>query len=295
MDLRLVALAVALVVGAIALLRLLAPELQTAFTFEPVVLPHGLGLDLPGLRLDPPPAVRWIRTEDAHVLHGWDIPPQAGVAGTTGLGKTLVFFHGNSGNLQSYAAHLARSLHEGYRVVAFDYSGFGLSSGEATEEAFYADVRAVLAYLESTTPGGHAQVVVHGYSIGCAAAVYAVAASDDFAALVLEAPFDDFKQAALTYFPLLAPLAPFITPSFPNADRVRAIAATPLLVIHSRGDEVVHFASGVRVFEAAASSTKHFIQAPGGHEGVHCDHAAYAWVARAVAARTLRVVAGTPT
>lgn len=261
-------------------LALIAPHIQEAFHFENVRLAHGEGLEHPKLTLDPPETVVWVKTSDGVILHGWDIPPQADAKPLGNLqAHTVLFFHGNSRNLQAYIPHIGRTLREGYRVVAFDYRGFGLSTGSPTEEGFYKDVDAIVDYVVKTTPGGKAHVVLHGYSIGCAAATKAAAAKDDYAAVVLEAPFDDFKAAALTYLPLLAPLAPFITPTFPNAKRIKNLTRTPLLVVHSRGDEVVHFASGVKVFDTAKSKHKHFIESPGGHYGVHCDDRAYRWLA----------------
>ena len=297
-HMRMLVCLAAMLVAAAMVLSALAPTLQASLTFEPTKLPHNKGFDTPTLRLDPPARVVWLPTPDGEVLHGWDIPCQhkahkasARHAHNNQEATTLAFFHGNSRNLQAYTPHIARSLAEGFRVVAFDYRGFGLSTGEAEEQGFYTDVRTIMGYLDATTPGGRSSAILHGYSIGCAAAVYAAVSSDNYGALILEAPFDNFKQAVLMVFPLLAPLASLIHPTFPNAERMADLKRTPLLVVHALDDEVCSFASGVRVFKVAPTPVEHFLEASGGHAGGHCDARAYAWTHKMMgpAAATARV------
>ena len=65
-------------------------------------------------------------------LHGWWLPchPAAG---------TLLFCHGNRGNLSDRVDSCVFYRRLGLNVFAFDYRGYGRSPGRPTEAGLYAD------------------------------------------------------------------------------------------------------------------------------------------------------------
>ena len=157
----------------------------------------------------------------------------------------IVYFHGNGGNLSIWAPILAGVARQGYSVVAFDYRGYGNSTGRPTERGLYRDADAILRHFWSG-PAKDKPVVYWGRSLGGAVAAYAatVRAPDR---LILESAFPDVQAVVGRSLPL-ALLLPFSTYRFPAAAFLQKIVA-PVLVMHGDRDGVIPFALGRALFE----------------------------------------------
>lgn len=221
--------------------------LEPRFAFFPTagesVTPREYGVDYTPVSLD---------TKDGERLHGWTLvhpTPRAQV----------VYFHGNGGNLSVWAPILAAIAARGYSVLAFDYRGYGTSTGRPTERGLYRDVDAVLERLSSgsrrKTP-----VVYWGRSLGAVMAAYAasVRAPDG---LILESGFPDARSLVRTS-PLLSFLSLFSSYRFPCAAFLRRMAV-PVLVMHGDDDHIVPIAQGRTLFDAIVGP-KQFVVIPGG-------------------------------
>ncbi len=237
-------LAAALVVLA-ALVRVLEPR----FAFFPMagesVTPHEFGVDYEQVALG---------TGDGERLRGWSL------AGPTTRARIL-YFHGNGGNLSVWAPIVAGVARRGYAVFAFDYRGYGLSTGRPTEKGMYRDVDAVVERFWRDSSRG-VPVVYWGRSLGVAMAAYAatVRAPDG---LILESGFPDARSLIRTS-PLLAFLAVFSTYRFPCAQFLRRLGGpVPVLVMHGDNDHVVSITHGRALFDAV-EEPKRFVTIPGG-------------------------------
>jgi len=83
-----------------------------------------------------------IQTSDGVTLHGWMVP-------CDGSEVTLLFFHGNAGNIGDRVENV-RLLHEiGLQVFILDYRGYGLSEGSPSEQGLYKDAQAAYTHLLS--------------------------------------------------------------------------------------------------------------------------------------------------
>ncbi|XP_022904705.1 protein ABHD13 [Onthophagus taurus] len=85
---------------------------------------------------------------------------------------TVVFFHGNAGNMGhrlQNCAGLYHSLH--CNILMVEYRGYGWSEGYPSEEGFYMDARASIDYLYSRNDINHAEIIVFGRSLGGAVAI----------------------------------------------------------------------------------------------------------------------------
>src|SRR5262245_980595 len=69
---------------------------------------------------------RWIETADGVRLHAWYAAPPDPSA-------TLLWSHGNAGNIANRADVLAALVARGMAVLAYDYRGYGRSGGRPTE------------------------------------------------------------------------------------------------------------------------------------------------------------------
>jgi fermentation-respiration switch protein FrsA (DUF1100 family) len=215
---------------------------------------------VPGRSLDRTPADIgadysdvWIRTSDGVQLHGWFLPGESD--------RVLLFFHGNAGNISHRLESIRQFLQLGLSVLIVDYRGYGQSEGRTTEQGIYRDAEAAWQFLVEAgdTPPG--RIVLFGRSMGASAAAY-LAARHRPAALVVESSFTSVPDIAAEYYPWL-PVRWLSRLRHSTEDFVRQ-AGVPVLVIHSRDDEIVPFRHGEAIF-AAAGEPRAFLELRGSH------------------------------
>lgn len=248
--LRLAARVLAGLVIAGALLLLFEKQLIYFPTRAHDATPAGLGLAHEEVEL---------RAADGVRLHGWFLPAK-------GSRLTLLLFHGNAGNV-SHRLDRALMLQLRLKVDTFlvDYRGYGRSEGSPDEAGTYADARAAHRWLVARGIGPE-RLVLFGESLGSAVATQ-LATEVASRALVLESPFTSVPEMARAVYPFL-PLWPFVRTRYDTLSKVSRLRV-PLLVLHGERDEVVPFAQGRRVFEAAPEP-KRFHAIPGaGHNDTY--------------------------
>ena len=184
----------------------------------------------------------YFTTEDGVKLNGWFIPSSAGEF-------TLLWFHGNAGNI-SHRLQNIRLLHEKVKTQIFiiDYRGYGRSEGRVSEQGTYKDAEAAFHYLRTQKNIASNRIVLFGRSLGAAMAAH-LAVREDALALILETPFSSIREMAKVVFPFL-PIGPFLRTKYDVLGKVKQ-ARQPVLVLHGDQDDIVPFALGKKVFEAA--------------------------------------------
>ena len=216
--------------------------------------------DVPGRSLDRTPADIGaeysdvsIRTSDSVRLHGWFLPGDSE--------RVLLFFHGNAGNVSHRLESIRQFLQLGLSVLIIDYRGYGQSEGRTTEQGIYRDAEAAWQYLVETNDTPEGRIVLFGRSMGASAAAY-LAARHRPLALVIESSFTSVPDIAGEYYPWL-PVRWLSRLRHPAEEFVRR-ADCPVLVIHSRDDEIVPFRHGEAIF-AAARAPRAFLEIRGTH------------------------------
>jgi uncharacterized protein len=196
-------------------------------------------------------------TPDGLRLHGWMLRPAGRPSGT------ILFIHGNAGNVSTHVGAVLWLALAGYEVFLFDYRGFGLSEGTPTIEGIHIDTLAALETVAARTPAdGGAPIVVLGQSLGGSAAVYAVATSrhkDRVRALVIDSAFSGYRRIArekitaylFFLWPLRHPLSLLIDDRFSASRWIGRVPPVPLLIIHGDADEVVPVDHSERLFHDA--------------------------------------------
>jgi fermentation-respiration switch protein FrsA (DUF1100 family) len=206
--------------------------------------PGDIGLDFEPLTLT---------TRDDEQLDAWFIP----VNQARGV---LLFCHGNAGNI-SHRLDSIRLFHElGLSVLIFDYRGYGRSSGRPTEKGTYRDADAAWDYLVEQRGIAPAQIILFGRSLG--AAIAADLAARQGAAVILESGFTSVPDVAATLYRWL-PVRWLSRYQYDTGKKLANIHS-PVLIVHSRDDEIIPYANGERLFEAA-NEPKQFLQLRGGH------------------------------
>jgi alpha-beta hydrolase superfamily lysophospholipase len=170
---------------------------------------------------------------------------------------TLLFSHGNAediGQLRELFDHWRR---EGLGVLAYDYPGYGLSTGEPTEASATRAGRGAWDFLtkEKGIPSG--DIVIVGRSVGGGPAC-ALAATVDARALVLISPFT-------SAYAVRVPTWLFPRDRFRNLKLMPGIDE-PLLVIHGENDDIIPPSHGGQLYASSPSDAKTWHPVPGaGH------------------------------
>ena len=122
-------------------------------------------------------------------LKGWWIPATADAPFSR---LTVLYLHGQDGNLSGTVDTLAQLHAAGVNVLAFDYRGYGQSRFEHPSEArLREDAEWALAYLIGTRHVAASSIVVEGRSLGANLALEVAAAHPELAGVVLEEPLID--------------------------------------------------------------------------------------------------------
>ena len=196
-------------------------------------------------------------------LSAWIVP--AARDRITGL--WLLICHGNYGNIGfgGRPRFYARMRDLGLDLLAFDYRGFGESTGTPDEQGLYDDAMASYRYLTSVERVPPERVVIFGHSLGTGVAIE-LASRVEAGGLIVEAPYTSIVDIGRDLYPF-APVSLIASQRFPSADRIQAIR-TPKLFLHSPEDAVIPFAHGRRLFDAAIGP-KRFVEVKGGHDDAY--------------------------
>ena len=198
----------------------------------------------------------YLETSDGVRIHGWFVPGSGG--------PTLVWFHGNGGNISNRADNIAglnRRL--GVSILIIDYRGYGLSDGSPDEQGTYLDAEAAVAHALSRPDVDPERLVLFGRSLGCAVAAE-MAVRHDVYAVVLESPFTSVPAMARRAYPFLPGLGLLTGNMYDTLGKTARIDA-PVMVLHGDSDEIVPFEMGREVFEAAQEPKRFYAIRGAGH------------------------------
>lgn len=166
---------------------------------------------------------------------------------------TLLFSHGNGEDLGMVEPFLQTLRQWGFSVLAYDYRGYGLSSGSPAEYHAYADALAAYTYPTEELQVPPERAILYGRSLGGGVATE-LATRVPIAGLVLESTFTSIFRVVLPF-----PLFPF--DRFINRDKLPHLEV-PLLILHGTADRVVPFRHGQDLF-AIAPEPKFFLWVEG--------------------------------
>jgi uncharacterized protein len=196
-----------------------------------------------------------IMTADGLSLLSWYLPSRPGR-------PVIAYFHGNGGHIGYRVERLVRFAQEGYGVLMLEYRGYGGNPGIPTETGFYTDGQGALDLLgrEGVAPN---RLVLYGESLGSGVAVR-LAAENEVAGLILEAPPTSVAEVAQCHFPYV-PASLLVVDRFDSLSRIGKVRA-PILVMHGERDRVVPVRYGRALFNAAPEPKEGWFVPEAGHE-----------------------------
>jgi len=183
----------------------------------------------------------YFETTDKVRLHGWYFPVE-------GARPTILFCHGNAGNISHRLDNIRHLVANGFPVLIFDYRGYGLSDGRPSEKGLYKDGLAAYDFLANRKGLSPEEIVLFGRSLGVAVAVE-IGLRRPVRSVILESGFTSTREMARA-IPLFRPFSVFIPRHFDNLKKLPMIRV-PKLIIHGTEDELVPFPMGQKLFEAA--------------------------------------------
>lgn len=244
-----IALILVTLVGAYAAFAALLYFYQGSFIYYPdrqwMATPEQFGLSYESVTF---------RTTDGLTLSGWYVPAEK----PRGV---MLFFHGNAGNIshRMLSMQIFNRLH--FDIFIFDYRGYGKSEGQPDEIGTYRDAEAAWYYLVRQRNIDPSMIVVFGRSLGAAIASY-LAVKHTPRALIVESAFTSVPELAARFYPFM-PVRWLTRFQYATKDHLQKVTC-PVLVVHSREDDIVPFGHGQALFQAARPP-KDFLGISGSH------------------------------
>lgn len=201
----------------------------------------------------------FMKTQDDQKINAWFI-----LARNSSF--TLLFCHGNGGNISHRVGKIEILNKLGLNIFIFDYRGYGKSEGRPSEQGIYLDAQAAYGYLtkeKNVSPEG---IIVYGESLGAAVAVD-LASKVELKAMILEGAFSCAKDISREIYPFLPTF--ILKSKFDSLSKIKKITS-PKLFIHSVNDEIVPIHLSHKLFNAAPEP-KTFRTIGGGHNTCHMD------------------------
>ena len=201
----------------------------------------------------------YFMAEDGVKLHGWFIPAQNAVA-------TLLWFHGNAGNLSHRLDNIQRLAPLNLNIFIFDYRGYGRSEGEPDEQGIYMDSQA--AYKKALEMDGVSidALFLFGRSLGGICAVE-TALNNPARGLILESVFTSASDMSRKVFPLI-PLGWALRSKLDAIGKVPHLKL-PKLFLHGTRDEIVPYDLGRKLFDHAGEPKTFYAIEGAGHNDTY--------------------------
>ena len=163
--------------------------------------------------------------------------------------KTLVFFHGNAGDLSNRIYKLNELDKLNINILLISWRGFSGNEGYPTEKNLYEDAEAAIKWLNKKKVS-NSQIILYGESLGTGVAVE-LASKNNFNSIILESPFTSIENSAKIYYPYL-PVSFLLKDRYDSISKIKKINS-PILIMHGRKDDIVPFFMGKKLFEKANS------------------------------------------
>lgn len=180
--------------------------------------------------------------------------------------RTVVYFHGNGG-LAAGSSHWGQWLADrGSDVLLAEYRGYGASEGSPSAAGIERDAEAAIRYLLDVEHVPPRELVVHGQSLGGAAAIAALAGpARDAAGGIIESSFTSLHDMASVVIGVPLTYVVFDAYHLNNLARAGEVRA-PILQLHGDADDLIPFAQGRRLSEGLRP--RRFVTIEGGHHNL---------------------------
>lgn len=201
----------------------------------------------------------YFTTADNLKINAWYIPSDK-------ARFTLLFCHGNAGNIMDRLDKIQLLHRIGMNIFIFDYRGFGKSEGEPREQGLYLDAQAAYDYLIKKLEVDPVGIILYGESLGSTVAID-LARTKQVGGVIIEGGFSSGKDMGARMYPFLPGF--IFSNIFDSISKIRDVRA-PLLFIHGREDQIVPLNLAYKLYQRA-NAPKEFVELPGDHNTFFLD------------------------
>jgi hypothetical protein len=190
----------------------------------------------------------WVRSDD----------PQAG---------TLLYLHGNAGNIGVNLDHVLRLRATGLHIFIFDYRGYGASTGgPPREKLLYEDAERAWEHLVAERKIPPAQIAIYGHSLGASVGIDLASKHPEAGALITDGALTSIAELADGMsFTAYLPVRLILTERFDSISKIRSIRV-PKLILHGEADRMNTTRMARRLYDAAPDPKQLALIPGGGHE-----------------------------
>lgn len=194
-----------------------------------------------------------LETPDHVMLNAWYKPAADGQ-------PTMLYLHGNAGNIGSRMPVISQFLEQGFGVLLLEYRGYGGNGGDPTEEGLYQDGRAAMNFLDKQYIDSN-QLILYGESLGTGVATK-LATEFSVCAVILQSPYTSLTDLARYHYPWLP------IPLYDRYDSLHRInnIKSPILFLQGSQDDVVPYAQAYTLFNQANEPKQWVNFKNGGHD-----------------------------
>lgn len=203
-------------------------------------------------------------------LHGWWLPNPSSQ-------QTLLFCHGNYGNISYNLERIRFHYNLGFSILAFDYRGYGRSVGRTdlavlesvpTEQTTCADAEVAWQYLTNERQIAPEEITIMGHSMGGAVAINLAVQHPDAARLIVKSSFSTMRDAVLARrIYQLFPIDQLLTEPFDSLSKVSRLKM-PVLYVHGGKDRDVPTEMSQRLYDASPEPKQLWIAPEADHNNI---------------------------
>lgn len=191
-------------------------------------------------------------TSDGNIIYAYYLPNK-------NAKYTLLVSHGNAEDIGYMLPLLQFMQTQGFSVLAYDYHGYGLSSGKPSEKTAYLDVKAAYDFLTKDLNVSPDRIIAFGHSVGAAVALD-LAIREPVAAVILQGTF-------ISAFRVMTVIPIFPFDKFENIKKIGKLNC-PLLMIHGTADGIIPFWHGQKLYELATVPRQFYAVKNAGHNNI---------------------------
>ena len=186
--------------------------------------------------------------------------------------KNIVFLisHGNGEDIGQLKPWFDGFYSQGYSVLAYDYTGYGQSLGEPSEEYTYKNIEDAYQFLLLEGFKPH-QIFLIGRSLGSGPSCY-LGEKESVGGIALQGAFTSVYRIYTRWG-----MIPY--DYYPNIRRIQNINC-PTLIMHGQSDEIIPFYHAEQLYELSPAKQKfYYWPRHVGHNDVYLKSEKQYWIA----------------
>ena len=159
--------------------------------------------------------------------------------------KTLIFFHGNAGNLNNRIYKINELYNLDINILLVSWRGFSGNKGKPTEKGLYEDAKSTILWVKKQGVNLE-DIILYGESLGTGVATQ-MAFDFNVAGLILESPYTSMIDAGKLYYPYL-PVSFLLKDRYETSKKIDKINI-PILIMHGKQDDLVPIEMSYSLFD----------------------------------------------